>query len=66
MVYEGKDPDKDLDQHALPFLRAFTSMLASFAGFRRSSLGFEGLGTTLDDLPFARAPAAVTAPPEGP
>ena len=58
--------DKEPYQHGFPFLNALTSMLASFVGFRRSSLGFEGLEIILDDLPFARAPAAVTAPPEGP
>ena len=41
------------------------SLLTSFAGFRRFSLGSEGLIGILDDLPLPRAPA-VTAPPEGP
>ena len=41
-------------------------MLPSLTGFRRASLGFNGLAAILDDLPLARAPAAVTAPPEGP
>ena len=68
MVWGGiwKDGDKGGSHVALPFLKALVSMLGSFLGFRRSSLGFEGLATILDDLPFARAPAAVTAPPEGP
>ena len=57
---------KERDQHPLSFLRALTSMLSPLAGFRRSSLGFDGLGATLDDLPFVRIPTAVTAPPEGP
>ena len=68
MVLNGiwEDADKEPDQVPLPFLRTFVSLLASLTGFRRSSLWFDGLETILDDLPFARAPAAVTAPPEGP
>lgn len=50
-------------QHPLPFLRTLKSTLPSLTGFRRSSLGFNGLETILADFPFARA---VTAPPEGP
>jgi len=67
-AHEGTEIGSQINiyQHCFPFLKALTSMLASFTGLRRSSLGFEGLEIILDDLPFARAPAAVTAPPEGP
>ena len=58
--------DRGQDQQALSFLKTLESMLASFIGFLRSSLGFDGFETILDDLPFARVPTAVTAPPEGP
>lgn len=54
------------DQHLFSFLRMLVSMLPALTGFRRSSLGLDGFGTILEDLPLARAPAAVIEPPEGP